>query len=118
MVKITVVARKPGTTAVDYSMEFEVPEIPRQGDYISVNRPDTRLVGEDFIVRHVWWKISYSGTDGFVSSEKPPVGDVVDIVVECDPALGPYSSERWRKSLEQAHAEGHVEEFQVSRMRY
>jgi len=63
------------------------------------------------IVRHVWWRLFHIETHGRKSSEKPSVGKLVDIFVECDPALSPYSSDNWRKRLE----EKPVEVFEVLR---
>jgi hypothetical protein len=114
-VKIILVAREPDSTKVDFSLEFELPAVPRQGDYISVSRPDVHEpFGEDFIVRHVWWRLRHSETHGYSTTETP--GEFVEVFVECDPATGPYSSQRWRDMLESARTRGcKIEEMQVSR---
>lgn len=115
MVKITVVVREPGTFKPDFFLDFEVPEVPRIGDYISIRRLDQREpYGEDVIVRQVWWRLRHPETHGFQSSEKQAVGELVEIFVECDPALSPYSSESWRKSLSHVPPEN-VEKFKVAR---
>jgi hypothetical protein len=114
-VKIILVAHEPGSTTVDFSLEFEVPVVPRQGDYISVARPDVRKpFGQDFIVRHVWWRLRHRETHVSSTTETP--GEFIEVFVECDPAIGPYSSQAWRDSLERARSRGcKVEEMHVSR---
>jgi hypothetical protein len=115
MVEVIVVVREPDTVEPDFSLNFELPEIPRVGEYISIRRLDQREpFGEDLIVRHVWWRLHHPETHGFASSDKPAIGKCVEIFVECDPALSPYSSDSWRRSLETADP-GNVEEFNVVR---
>jgi hypothetical protein len=56
MVEVIVIVRTLGTVQPDFSLNFELPGIPRIGDYISIRRLDQREpFGEDVIVRHVWW---------------------------------------------------------------
>ncbi|MCP4028568.1 MAG: hypothetical protein GY736_19975 [Sphingomonas sp.] len=51
-----------------------------------------------------------------MASEPAKVGNVVDIQVECDQAIGPHSLDRWRSTLEAARERGiEVEEFDLSR---
>jgi hypothetical protein len=112
MVQVTLVVRRAGDVAVNFWLNFEVPEVPRVGDYISIRRLDQREpFGEDVIVRHIWWKLFHPETHAL--SDEPSVGRLVDIFVECDPALSVHSSEAWRRSVESSGAQ--VEEFQVSR---
>jgi hypothetical protein len=49
---------------------------------------------------------------------KVQAGRVVEVVVECDPALGPYASDRWREALAHAHLERgvKVEHFELARL--
>ena len=113
MIKFYVVVRVPGSVELDYSLEFEAPEVPQIGSYISVNRIGDRVVGEDMIVRHVWWRFEHPPAS---ASNDEPTGNLIEIFVECDPAIGPYASRSWRKGLEDARARGiAVEDFQVSR---
>lgn len=99
-----------------YSLEFDLEAVPTIGSYISIQRPDLPApYGEDLIVRHVWWQLTHPETGGF-ASEPAKIGGTSDIVVECQPAIGPYSSDRWRDNLERLEAAGHdVERFNVSR---
>ena len=105
MVEVIVIVRTLGTVQPDFSLNFELPGIPRIGDYISIRRLDQREpFGEDVIVRHVWWRLHHPETHGFASSDKPAIGKLVEI----------YSSDSWRRSLETADP-GNVEEFNAAR---
>lgn len=113
--KFIVVIREIGRTKPDYSLEFEAPVLPSIGSYLSIHRPDVEHGHtEDLIVRHIWWRLHHPETGGFASVSK--VGSLVDIQVECDPAIGPHSRDQWRASLEAARERGvKVEEFNISR---
>jgi hypothetical protein len=114
MIRFVVVVREPGALGPDYSLEFEAPALPREGDYLSVQRPDhERPFGEDMIVAKVWWRLSYPGTEPVVF-DSGEVGSLDEIFVECIPAVGPYSTDRWRDSLERLGAP----RLEVSRIAY
>jgi hypothetical protein len=116
MLKVTVVVREVGTLKPDYSLDFNLPELPKVGDYISVHRPDKpEPYGEDMIVRQVWWRLEHPETGGY-SSGQPKTGHVNEIFVECAPAIGPYSSDHWRDMLERHRAHREVPELKVARM--
>lgn len=116
MTRIIVVVREPGRLKPDYSLPFEVPQVPAVGSYLSVNRPgDPEPYSEDLVVRQVWWRLHHPETEGF-AGEPEKVGKVTEIFVECDVAEGPYSTDRWRASAVSARERGHsVEEFAVER---
>lgn len=115
MVKVNIVMRKAGTLKPDYSLDFDFPELPKPGDYISIHRPDKpEPYGEDAIVEKVWWRLTHPETPG-VGSTPPQVGRVTEIIVECSPALGPYSSDHWRDIHKAARAGGDVPDFEVAR---
>lgn len=111
MPRIELVVREVGGAKPEYSLQFDVPEIPKVGDYVSVRRLDVREpLGEDLIVRHVWWRLNHSG-------ESFAVGGVTEIFVECGQAIGPHSTDSWRSFLEAKERAGFaVETFDVSRM--
>lgn len=117
MVRVIVVVRELGRLKPDYSLDFELPEVPAVGSYISVQRPDKpKPFGEDLIVRKVWWRLNHPETAGF-GSNPPKSGSLQEIFVECDPALSPYSSDHWRRLVEGAKRGGvDVEEFEVARV--
>ena len=120
MVRVIVVIREVGRIAPDYSLDFDLPEIPRIGDYISIQRPDHRApFGEDLIVRQVWWRLDHPETRGITPSDQTTkVGKMREIFVECDAAIGPYSSDNWRRSLEVHVERGEVEELKVARVSF
>jgi len=45
MTRAFVVGREVGKLKPDYSLEFEFPEVPKVGDYISIHRPDLQTAG-------------------------------------------------------------------------
>ncbi|MGE8126840.1 hypothetical protein ACQKQD_07670 [Methylobacterium sp. NPDC080182] len=117
MPQVIVVIRESGRLKPDYSLVFDLPDVPRVGDYISIQRPDKRPpYGEDAVVRKIWWRLKHPETAGVTSGE-PKVGSATEIFVECDPAISPYSSDSWRRQLETArdHHGTQVEEFEVDR---
>lgn len=117
MPEIIVVVRELGGVKPDYSLPFNVPEVPALGSYLSIQRPNKPApFGEDLIVRHVWWRLAHPETGGY-ASDPPKVGSLIEIFVECDMALGPHSSDHWRKMLEAARDRGvAVVEFDVARI--
>lgn len=103
MFEVTLTFVPPGGGEADYSLRMRVPALPRAGDYITVMRkyaspPDDKHTGtEDFIVRRVWWGFEYPD-DGkhYHEAGKDPVGEVSGITIECEFAIGPYSSKAHR----------------------
>jgi hypothetical protein len=114
VVEVTIVVREIGRLKAEYSLRFSLPEVPRIGDYISIHRPDVHTpLGEDLIVRKVWWRLSHPATGGG-PHEAEPIGRMTEIFVECDTALGPHSSEAWGARVAAAKARDvQVEEFEV-----
>ena len=55
MTRVRIVVREVGRKKPDYSLDFDLPEIPKIGSYISIRRPDTPegYDDEDLIVRQV-----------------------------------------------------------------
>lgn len=102
MFEVTVVVREPGRKKPDYSLPFDLPALPREGDYLSISRPDTPAPwSEDLIVRKVWWRLSHPETNG-VSSGEPLRGISDEIFIECEIAEGPTSSDQWRDTVNTA----------------
>lgn len=110
--------REPGSLKPDYSLEFQAPELPREADYLSIQRPDSpRPFGEDLVVSKVWWRLSHPETAGF-ATEPRKVGTLDEVFVECDPASGPYSSKKWLKTVNHARDRGiGLHDFVVERLR-
>ena len=118
MVRVIIVVRELNRDKPDFFLPFELPEVPKVGDYISIFRPNSTLHTEDVIVRHVWWHLYYPETHAITTNE-PKAGRVQDIMVECDVALGPYASDNWRTWTEAAKTQGaEVVEFKASRLSF
>lgn len=114
MPKVIIVVRETGRLKPEYSLPFDLPEVPPIGSYISITRPDSELHSEDLVVRKVWWRL-HTPEEG-LGTEEPKVGRLTEIMVECDAAIGPYSRDRWRDGLEAARARGvDVETFELER---
>jgi hypothetical protein len=118
MVKINLVVREPAKLKPDYSLDFELPEVPAIGSYISIYRSDKpKPFGEDVIVRKIWWRLEHPEARSSISANVSKTGSVIEIFVECEIALGPYASDDWRKWATGAKARGAiVEEFEVARL--
>lgn len=103
--QVTLVVVPPGGGEAEYSLQMEVPALPREGDYVTVMRrregpvADRDIGTEDFIVRRVWWAFDYPD-DGrlFEYAEERTVGTLNGIGIECEMARGHYSSESHRRA--------------------
>jgi len=112
MPKVTIAVREIGRKKLDYQIVFDLPEVPKVGDYISVTRPDDQPWTEDYVVRKVWWQLHYPHTGGFANGDER--GSLSEIVVVVEQAIGPQSADRWRDDLERRRSDGlDVEEFDV-----
>ena len=110
MTRVIVAAREVGALKIDWQMEFDLPEVPKPGHYISVLRPELpEPYSDDLIVEKVWWRLK---------QETGVVGSVKEIFVECIPAIGPWSSDRWRDALEFQHKRHGtaVPRFEIARL--
>jgi len=117
MVTVNIAVRELGGLKRDYSLDFELPEVPAVGSYISVHRPDKpEPYGEDMIVRKVWWRLKHPEIAGRASTPVK-VGTLHEILVECDQASGPWSSDAWLDQIEAARNRGvEVEAFEIARL--
>lgn len=112
MPKVTIAVRDIGRHKLDYQIVFDLPEVPKVGDYISVTRPDDAPWTEDYIVRKVWWQLDYPHTGAYATGDER--GKLSDIVVIVEQAIGPQSADRWRDGLERQRDNGReVEEFEI-----
>jgi hypothetical protein len=119
MTRVTVVVREVGKLNPDYSLLFELPEVPTPGSYISIHRPDNPdPYSEDMVVEKVWWRLEHPEARASTSGDEPQkVGSLKEIFVECVPATGPWSSDRWRDMLDQRRKHGaDVPEFEIARV--
>jgi hypothetical protein len=98
MMRVLIVVHEAGSLELGDSFEFDLPEIPAKGSYISIERPDAQSpYGQDLIVREIWWRLRHPSPE--LAPTKGKVGELAEIFVECERAVSPYSSERWRSSL-------------------
>jgi hypothetical protein len=116
MTNVLIVVREIGRLKPDFSLDFDLPEVPKPGAYISIyrgNPPETH--SEDLLVEKVWWQLNHPETGGF-GRTPPLVGKAASIIVECTQAIGPTSNDRWRDTLEARRAQGvDVPEFEIAR---
>jgi hypothetical protein len=93
----------PGGGKPDYSLAFDLPAIPQPGDYISVRRPAKRadeMPGTyDFIVKRTRWGLSYPDNDLYTEADDDTRGEVNEIVVDCEFALGYWSCEEHKRAV-------------------
>lgn len=118
MIRVRLTFVPPGGGEVDYGLTMDMPALPRAGDYISVlrdplpaDKPDY-LGSEDFLVRRVWWSCKYPD-DGRMShpAGKEPVG-TCEVNVECEFAVGAFSSAAHRRGAGTAKARSEIHEFE------
>jgi hypothetical protein len=103
----------PGGGEADYSLDFELPGVPRAGDYISVMRPNQQGT-EDFIVRRTWWTLEYPDAPMVQDAKNAARGSTKDVVVECEFAKGHYSSEAHQRACEAYGRKGKLQEHEAS----
>ena len=86
----------------EYALDYDLPGVPQDGDYISVLDGEGRRA--DFIVRRTWWQLNDPGKG---------VGKAESILVECEYAKSPYSSESHLRRCESLKItrNGPVKEF-------
>jgi hypothetical protein len=100
MMKARFVFVPPGGGEADYGLDFDVPAPPQNGDYISITRPDDPARTVNFIVRRTWWSLHYPGTETYKTAGSGPTGRVVDVMVECEYAKSPLSTDAHLKMCE------------------
>lgn len=118
LVEVVIIVREPGRLKPDFSLSFALPTVPRVGDYISIYRPDSKLHTEDVVVRRIWWHLQHDQTESYADGDDEQlVGRSREIMVECDPAIGPSARDQWRDHLEMRADRGaKIERFEVERL--
>ena len=112
--KVTLVFVPPGGGEADYSLEFELPELPQAGDYISISRPAEEGT-IDFIAKRTWWSLDYPSSELYADPNNPVQGTFQSAMVECEVAIGPRSSASHIRSCKGYEArKGKLLEFDVS----
>jgi hypothetical protein len=95
--KVRLVFVPPGGGDAEFSLEFELPSVPQPGSYISITRPDQQVGTEDFIVRRNLWHLEHPTTGAYGEGA---TGTMRVLGVECEFALGPYSSDEHRRTCD------------------
>lgn len=95
--KVALAFVPPGGGETDYWLEFDLPEIPRAGDYIFIQN-EGELGSCDFRVRRVHWLLD-RGKDR-------ELGKLDRITVECEFAEAAYSSESHKRCVAMYEARG------------
>ncbi|WP_425397303.1 hypothetical protein [Aeoliella sp.] len=106
--KVTLLIVPPGGGELDYMLDFDLPAIPRVGDYLSIQRAGGSPGFEYFIVRRTWWSLEHPPVDDeqAVSGTPPEIGSVKRIGVECEVAEGAAPTDDHRRSCEIYKAKG------------
>lgn len=80
-----------GETA-DHGVIFDMPGVPQAGDCVTIERPG-QTGSTSFIVRRTFWHLDSPDVDASHPAGERVVGTTSAIAVECEFAVGPYSSE-------------------------
>ncbi|MCJ2011083.1 hypothetical protein [Methylobacterium sp. J-076] len=111
--KVTLIVVPPGGGEAEYTLDFELPAVPREGEYITVARDDALAdpkpdpqdgsigIYECFYVRRAWWDLRYPSSAPYAKGEgQGPVGSAYMIAVEAETARGPHMTGSHRRSCE------------------
>lgn len=110
--KATLVFVPPDGGEADYSLDFELPNSPQSGDYISITRPGEQGTS-DFIVRRSWWSLEHPSNELYGISQKMSRGTFASLMVECEFAKGPRSTESHVRACEMyKNRNGKLKEFE------
>lgn len=90
----------PGGGEADYSLDFDLPTIPRAGEGLCISRDDRATGYECFIVRSVRWELKYPSSKAHAVSGTEEVGKVGMIAVECEFAFGPFMTPEHQRACE------------------
>jgi hypothetical protein len=114
MTIVTVAVHEPGSTKIESQLDFELDAIPQVGSYISVYGTETPWSSRDLIVRNVLHALRAP-----LEADQPnAVGHkAANVVLECDPAIGPCLVGSERERLESAERSGvaKIERLKISR---
>jgi hypothetical protein len=99
MTMISLFVREVGDLKPYCALEFDLPEVPKPGTYISIYRGGPAgNQSEDMVVEKVCWQLKHPSMGAF-GSKQQKIGSLIEVVVECSLAIGPHSSERWRDKM-------------------
>ncbi len=112
--KAFVIIRETKRMKASFSLAFDLPILPRVGDYISVFRGEKKFHSEDVVVRKIWWHLAHPDATACTSSSNDVTGGIREVFIECDLALGPNPCNDWRSYTEAARNKGQsVKQFEI-----
>ena len=111
--KVTLTIVPPGGGEGEFTLDFDMPGIPQQGDYISVYRPG-QMGTEDYIVRRTWWVLDFPSTEAIQPEGNVTVGTTKSFYVECEIARGIFSSEEHSRTCDAYESSGKLRSFDES----
>jgi hypothetical protein len=77
-------------------LEFDMPDAPRPGDRITIQRPGQEGA-TDFIVRQRSWMLEHPQCAPAPEAGKSVVGSTRAVTIECEFTVGAYSSEEHKR---------------------
>lgn len=104
MVECRLVIVPPGGGEADYSLDFDLPAVPRTGEFISVSRDDREYGYECFYVRSVWWEMSYPSSAAIATKDQK--GKIKMIAIEAETARGPHMTKEHERMCDAYEARG------------
>lgn len=113
--KVTLIVVPPNGGESEYNLDFDMPAVPREGEYVTVARDDVLAnpqpgaggeisIYECFYVRRVWWDLRYPHSKP--TSQPGDQGSAFMIAVEVEVARGPHMTAEHRRSCEAFEARG------------
>ncbi|MAF95874.1 MAG: alpha/beta hydrolase [Rhodospirillaceae bacterium] len=81
----------------DHTLMFELPGVPQVGDCVTISHPGQEGC-TNFIVRRTHWDLDHPGLGPSHRAGESVVGTASAVTVECEFAVGPYSSEEHKRT--------------------
>ncbi len=82
----------------DHGLAFEMADVPRIGDYVTIARPG-QAGTTGFTVRGVHWMLDHPGAATTPCGAEPVTGTVNSVIIECEFEPGPYSAEEHKPAV-------------------
>ncbi len=77
-------------------LEFDMPDVPRPGDCITIQRPGQEGA-TDFIVRQRYWTLEHPQCAPAPKAGESVVGSTRAVTIECEFSVGALSSEEHKR---------------------
>jgi hypothetical protein len=96
----------PGTTEAEFTLPFDLPAIPREGDTIAIDRAGEGIGFETFHVRRICWLLVSASDEDLAKGED---GRLRKLYVECEFVRSfQFNSEAHIKACEDLEKRGFV----------